>query len=51
MIKVRRFRTADLRGQGFRHLSGTLEVGSPLLGLYNPPGLLDHIGFHLNNRQ
>jgi hypothetical protein len=50
MIKVRRFRTADLRGQRFRHLSGTFEVGPPLQGLYNPLGLLDHIGFHLNNR-
>jgi ATP-dependent DNA ligase len=45
MIKVKRLRTADCVVGGFRYQSGSLEVGSLLLGLYNPQGLLDHVGF------
>jgi ATP-dependent DNA ligase len=45
MIKVKRLRTADCVVGGFRHQSGGNEVGSLLLGLYNPQGLLDHVGF------
>jgi len=45
MIKVKRLRTADCVVGGFRYLSGSDEVGSLLLGLYNAQGLLDHVGF------
>jgi ATP-dependent DNA ligase len=45
MIKVKRLRTADCVVGGFRYLRGGREVGSLLLGLYNPQGLLDHVGF------
>ena len=45
MIKVKRLRTADCVVGGFRYLRGSHEVGSLLLGLYNPEGLLDHVGF------
>jgi ATP-dependent DNA ligase len=30
---------------GFRYETGTREVGSMLLGLYNKDGRLDHVGF------
>jgi ATP-dependent DNA ligase len=45
MIKVKRFRTADCVVGGFRYQNGSREVGSLLLGLYNPQGQLDHVGF------
>ena len=45
MIKVKRLRTADCVVGGFRYQTGSREVGSLLLGLYNPQGLLDHVGF------
>ncbi|WP_027168542.1 ATP-dependent DNA ligase [Mesorhizobium sp. WSM3224] len=45
MVKVKRLRTADCVVGGFRHLNGTRQVGSLLLGLYNDSGLLDHVGF------
>ena len=45
MIKVKRLRTADCVVGGFRYQSGGREVGSLLLGLYNPQGLLDHVGY------
>jgi ATP-dependent DNA ligase len=45
MIKVKRLRTADCVVGGFRYLRGSHEVGSLLLGLYNPQGFLDHVGF------
>jgi ATP-dependent DNA ligase len=45
MIKVKRLRTADCVVGGFRYLSGSDQVGSLLLGLYNAQGLLDHVGF------
>jgi ATP-dependent DNA ligase len=45
MIKVKRLRTADCVVGGFRYQTGSGEVGSMLLGLYNLQGLLDHVGF------
>src|ERR1700735_3142075 len=45
MVKAKRLRTADCVVGGFRYLSGSAEVGSLLLGLYNAQGLLDHVGF------
>jgi ATP-dependent DNA ligase len=45
MLKVKRLRTADCVVGGFRYESGTREVGSMLLGLYNKEGKLDHVGF------
>ena len=45
MIKVKRRRTADCVVGGFRYGTGSVEVGSLLLGLYNSEGLLDHVGF------
>jgi ATP-dependent DNA ligase len=45
MLKVKRLRTADCVVGGFRYASGTSEVGSLLLGLYNREGKLDHVGF------
>lgn len=45
MIKVKRLRTADCVVGGFRYLTGRHEVGSLLLGLYDPAGKLDHVGF------
>jgi ATP-dependent DNA ligase len=40
MLKVKRFRTADCVVGGFRYSSGSREVGSLLLGLYDRNGLL-----------
>jgi ATP-dependent DNA ligase len=45
MLKVKRLRTADCVVGGFRYASGTNEVGSLLLGLYDEDGKLDHVGF------
>jgi ATP-dependent DNA ligase len=45
MIKVKRLRTADCVGGGFRYKTDGREVGSLLLGLYNDQGKLDHVGF------
>lgn len=45
MLKVKRQRTADCVVGGYRLASGTREVGSLLLGLFNREGLLDHVGF------
>ncbi|HEU4604074.1 MAG TPA: ATP-dependent DNA ligase [Steroidobacteraceae bacterium] len=45
MLKVKRLRTADCVVGGFRYASGSREVGSLLLGLYNAEGKLDHVGF------
>jgi ATP-dependent DNA ligase len=45
MLKVKRLRTADCVVGGFRYATGTREVGSLLLGLYNKQGKLDHVGF------
>ncbi len=45
MLKVKRLRTADCVVGGFRYATGSREVGSLLLGLYNEVGKLDHVGF------
>jgi ATP-dependent DNA ligase len=45
MLKVKRLRTADCVVGGFRYESGSNQVGSLLLGLYNKEGRLDHVGF------
>jgi len=45
MLKVKRLRTADCVVGGYRLGSGSREVGSLLLGLFNREGLLDHVGF------
>ena len=45
MVKVKRMRTADCVVGGFRYQSGSQEVGSLLLGLYDTAGKLNHVGF------
>ena len=45
MIKVKNLKTADCVVGGFRYASGSREVGSLLLGLFNDEGRLDHVGF------
>lgn len=45
MRKIKKERTADCVVGGFRYLEGKPLVGSLLLGLYNPEGKLDHVGF------
>jgi ATP-dependent DNA ligase len=45
MLKVKRMRTADCVVGGFRYETGSNQVGSLLLGLYNKRGELDHVGF------
>ncbi|WP_106639809.1 ATP-dependent DNA ligase [Allosphingosinicella vermicomposti] len=45
MLKVKQLRSADCVVGGFRYGTGSNEVGSLLLGLYNDDGLLDHVGF------
>jgi ATP-dependent DNA ligase len=45
MVKVKCLRTADCVVGGFRYGTGSDEVASLLLGLYNGEGKLDHVGF------
>lgn len=45
MLKVKRVREADCVVGGFRYASGSKEVGSLLLGLYDDDGALNHVGF------
>jgi ATP-dependent DNA ligase len=45
MLKVKCLRTADCVVGGFRYASGSRNIGSLLLGLYNNEGKLDHVGF------
>jgi ATP-dependent DNA ligase len=45
MLKVKRLRTADCVVGGFRYETGSNQVGSLLLGLYDKNGELDHVGF------
>jgi ATP-dependent DNA ligase len=45
MLKVKCLRSADCVVGGFRYATGSREVGSMLLGLYNAAGKLDHVGF------
>jgi ATP-dependent DNA ligase len=45
MVKIKPMGTADCVVGGFRYLANRPEVGSLLLGLYDPEGRLDHVGF------
>jgi ATP-dependent DNA ligase len=45
MLKIKCLRSADCVVGGFRYGTGSGLVGSLLLGLYNPAGRLDHVGF------
>ena len=45
MIKVKQLKTADCVIGGFRYGTGSREVASLLLGLYDEQGLLNHVGF------
>lgn len=45
MVKIKRIRTADCVVGGFRYAEKGGGIGSLLLGLYNPEGKLDHVGF------
>ena len=45
MVKVKQHRTADCVVGGFRYATGSRQVGSLLLGLFDADGLLDHVGF------
>lgn len=45
MLKIKNLRSADCVVGGFRYATGSRQVGSLLLGLYNDEGLLDHVGF------
>lgn len=45
MVKVKQHRTADCVVGGFRYATGSRQVGSLLLGLYDDAGRLDHVGF------
>ena len=45
MIKVKNMQRADCVVGGFRYATGSSEVGSLLLGLFNEQGKLDHVGF------
>jgi ATP-dependent DNA ligase len=45
MLKIKRVRSADCVVGGFRYGTGSAEVGSLLLGLFNDRGELDHVGF------
>jgi ATP-dependent DNA ligase len=45
MQKIKKFRSADCVVGGFRYATGSRQVGSLLLGLYDEEGELDHVGF------
>ncbi len=45
MIKVKQLRTADCVVGGFRYATGSDQIGSLLLGLFDDEGLLNHVGF------
>src|SRR3954470_11323659 len=45
MLKIKAMRTADCVVGGFRYGTGSREVASLLLGLYDEAGLLHHVGF------
>jgi len=45
MLKIKRLRSADCVVGGFRYGTGSRQVASLLLGLYNDEGKLDHVGF------
>ena len=45
MVKVKPHRTVDCVVGGFRYQTGSHQVGSLLLGLYDRDGRLNHVGF------
>ncbi|HEX3429481.1 MAG TPA: ATP-dependent DNA ligase [Rhizomicrobium sp.] len=45
MLKIKCLRSADCVVGGFRYATGSRDIGSLLLGLYNEEGRLDHVGF------
>ena len=45
MLKIKCLRSADCVVGGFRYATGSKQVGSLLLGLYDEDGRLDHVGF------
>ena len=45
MLKVKCLRAADCVVGGFRYATGSKDIGSLLLGLYDDDGRLDHVGF------
>jgi ATP-dependent DNA ligase len=45
MVKVKQLKSADCVVGGFRYATGSREVGSLLLGLYDEEGRLNHVGF------
>jgi ATP-dependent DNA ligase len=45
MLKIKQLKTADCLVGGFRYGTGSKQVGSLLLGLFNDQGKLDHVGF------
>ncbi|HEX8578919.1 MAG TPA: ATP-dependent DNA ligase [Allosphingosinicella sp.] len=45
MFKIKQLKTADCVVGGFRYATGSRQVGSLLLGLFNDQGKLDHVGF------
>ena len=45
MIKVKQLKSADCVVGGFRYGTGSREVASLLLGLYDDDGRLNHVGF------
>lgn len=45
MVKVKNIRSADCVVGGFRYGTGSHQIGSLLLGLYDDSGLLHHVGF------
>jgi ATP-dependent DNA ligase len=48
MVKIKRRRTADCVVGGFRYGTGKKVAGSLLLGVYDPRGVLHHVGFASN---
>ena len=51
MPKVKRLRTADCVVGGFRYQTGSREVGSLLLGLYNDDGQARSCRLHLDHHR
>jgi ATP-dependent DNA ligase len=45
MLKIKHLKTADCVVGGFRYATGSRDVGSLLLGLYDDKGKLNHVGF------
>lgn len=45
MLKIKHHKTADCVVGGFRYATGSRQVGSLLLGLFDEDGRLNHVGF------